>query len=138
MAYPRLNAQTMADAWAAGVGRAGTNWTQGIQNPRQAPNANPAQMAANWQQGVANAAPRFSAAVSAGDFVTKWQQGAVAKVASFTGSGTARKSNAAAGFAKVVPMIQSSLANLPAKGPKGTNSGRAQAFGEAMHAQKGK
>lgn len=137
MAYPRLNAQTMADNWAKGMNGAGANWTAGINAPRNNPNADPAKNTANWQAGVANAGPRFNAGISSPDFMVKWQNGAKNKVASFTGAGNASKATYTTAAGKVANMITQSLANLPAKGPAGTNTGRSTAFQEAMHALKG-
>lgn len=132
-----LSADAMSTAWATGVGGAGTKWTNGISNPRQAPNANPAQNTANWQTGVADAAPTYEAAISSSNYVPAWQAGAKAKVASYTGSGSARKANYAAAAAKLVPLINQALTTLPPKGPKGTNTARSTAFQTAMHAVKG-
>lgn len=133
----QISAQTMADNWAKGISNAGTKWTSGIDNPRSDPNANPGQNTQNWQQGVAAAAPTYQDAISSPAYVPAWKAGAKAKVSSFTGSGNARKANFAAAAAKLVPMINTAMSGLPAKGPKGTNIQRSVAFATAMHAQKG-
>jgi len=132
-----LNAQAAAQKWAQRVAASGATWQAGFTNYRAAPNANPAQNTANWQQGVAAAAPKFEAAISSAQYLSDWQAGAKNKVQSYTNSGQAHQAKAAAGFAKAFAMITQALSQLPPKGRKGTNAARATAFAEAMHAQKG-
>lgn len=132
-----LDPAAAAQAWASRVGQSGAKWSGGIANPRRNPNADPAAMTANWAAGVAAAQPAYSAGVSNSNFVAKWQAGAKAKQASYTGAGAAHQQVMQAALAKVFPMITQASSSLPPKGPAGTNSARAQAFGEAMHALKG-
>lgn len=132
-----VNATTMADNWSSGVQRSGAKWQSGSKSPRRLPNADPAANVASWQTGVQGAGPKMQAALSDPSYLTNLEAGVTAKVSSYTGSGTARKANALKGFQKSAAMVEKALANLPPKGPAGTNSGRSTAFQEAMHAQKG-
>ena len=133
-----IDPAAMATAWATRVGASGAKWVAGVKAPRRLPNANPQQNATNWLAGVTSAEPKFIAGISGASYLTNLENGVTNKQASYTGSGAAKKANAQAGFQKVAPMIQTALAGLPPRGPKGTNSNRGAAFGEAMHAQKGK
>lgn len=133
-----IDPNAMATAWAARVGQSGAKWVAGVKAPRRLPNANPSANASAWTAGVAAAEPKFVKGISDPSYLTNLEAGVTNKQSSYTGSGTAKKANAAAGFAKVAAMIPTALAALPPRGPKGTNSARGAAFAEAMHAQKGK
>jgi len=133
-----IDPNAMATAWATGVQSGGAKWIAGVKAPRRLPNANPAQNAANWIAGVTAAEPAFVAGISSAAYLPALEAGVTAKVGSYTGAATTKKANAVAGFTKVAPMIQTALASLPPRGPKGTNAARGAAFANAMHAQKGK
>ncbi len=128
----QINVQAAAQKLGSRIGASGASWTSGISNPRRDPNADAAGMTANWQAGVANAAPRYQAQVSAAGFVQKWQAGAQAKVSSYTGSGQRASAAWSTGFAPYAPQI-TQIASTLKKGPKGTNSANATAFGTALH-----
>lgn len=132
-----INPTTMASNWQKGVAASGAKWLAGVENPRHLPNANPQANAANWLAGVQQAQPSYVAGVSAPDYLTRLDTGAKAKQASYTTAAQTHLADFSASATKLAPMIQHALSTLPAKGPRGTNSGRSTAFQEAMHAQKG-
>lgn len=132
-----INPTTMAANWSKGVAAAGASWLQGVENPRALPNANPQQNASNWLAGVQQAQPAYVAGVSSPNYLTRLDAGAKAKQGSYTGSGQAHAADFASSANKLAPMIQTALASLPPKGPRGTNTARSDAFQTAMHAQKG-
>lgn len=133
----QLNPQQGATNWAAGVGRSGSKWLNGVMTPRQLPNANPANATANWTAGVSAAAPSYSAGLSSPNYLTRLASGATAKQGSYTGAGQAHQADYATAAGKLYPLITNALSTLPPKGPRGTNSSRSTAFQQAMHAQKG-
>jgi hypothetical protein len=133
----RTDPAKMATAWTAGMGAGGTKWGNGLRNPRKLPNADPAKNAAAWQTGVAAALPAFTAGISSPSYLTKLEAGIPAGQSKFSSAGTSRAPQAQSAFTKLAPMIDEVVAGLPAKGPKGTNSNRAAAFGDAMHQKKG-
>lgn len=133
----RTDPTNMATRWGAGMAANGTKWGAGVRNPRKLPNADPAHNAAMWQQGVAAALPAFTAGISSPNYLAKLDAGVPAGQTKFGSSGTSRLPQAQSAFAKLAPMIDAAVAALPPKGPKGTNSNRAAAFGTAMHATKG-
>jgi len=133
----RTDPAAMASNWGAGMSAGGSKWGAGVRNPRRLPNADPAHNATMWQQGVSAALPAFTAGISNPNYLAKLNAGVPAGQTKFGSAGASRLPQAQSAFAKLAPQIDAAVAGLPPKGPKGTNSGRAAAFGTAMHATKG-
>lgn len=132
-----VDAGKMATSWSAGMAQGGTKWGNGLRSPRKLPNADPAANTSAWQAGVAGAGPSFNAGISSPSYLTKLEAGIPAGQSKFGSAGASRAPQAQAAFQKLAPLINAAVASLPPKGPKGTNSNRAAAFGTAMHAVKG-
>ncbi len=132
------NPSVMAANWSAGMARGSANWAKGVKAPRKLPNADPAKNAASWQTGVAAAGPAMLAGISSPSYLTKLEAGIPAGTSKFGSAGTSRLPQATEAFGKLAGIIDTAVTALPPKGLKGTNSARAAAFGELMHAQKGR
>lgn len=132
-----INPQQATTRWQNGVAANTARWLAGIKAPRRLPNANPVQNAANWQAGVAGAVTKFEHNTTGQPYLTRLENGATAKQASYGGSGAAHAPDMLSSMTKIAAAIEAVLPTLPAKGPRGTNTGRSTAFQEAMHQRRG-
>jgi hypothetical protein len=132
-----INAANMATRWSQGVAGAGARWLGGIRSPRNLPNADPANNTANWLSGVSAAGPKFNKGISDPAYLTRLENGAQAKQGSYTGSGAAHQADFGSAASKIATAIDGALAQLPKKGPRGTNGGRSTSFGDYMHQRRG-
>lgn len=132
-----IDANAMTTAWSAGLQRSGGRWLSGIRSPRELPNANPDANVTNYLTRTAAAGPALKAGITSPNYLTRLEAGAQAKQASFTGAGQAHAADFGSSAQKLATIIGDARANLPPKGPRGTNTARSTAFQEAMHAKKG-
>jgi hypothetical protein len=121
------------------MAQAGPKYTAGVQGTSKDPNALAAAAVNNYAAGTASA-------VSSGRYVkgnqaaTKagWIAGCTQKGAQRLASGAqAAQGKVNNVMGRLIPAVQQAVSALPARGPAGTNNGRAAAFADAMHAMKG-
>lgn len=127
-----------SDKWVRRASVAGSDYQQGVQNPRKAWASASAEAEGNYKAGVvaaANAGRYGSGVKAAGD--EKWRNGAVKKGPGRFAEGVAiGKDDWARGFAPYQSAI--SAIALPARGPKGSpaNIQRVSAIATALRAIK--
>jgi hypothetical protein len=132
-----LDPTAAASAWATRVGASGSKWLKGIETPRRLPNANPAANATAWMAGVTAAAPKFQQKITGQTYLDNLDKGATAKQGNYTSAGQRAQPNMQAAMSKVLPAIQTIVAALPPRGPRGTNGARSQQLQDALHALRG-
>lgn len=131
-------AATWQTDYANSTGKAGTNWTAGI----NAPNV-------DWATPTVTAIPRmvagFNAAAANGSIASgiqsagnqKWRARSEAKVASYTAGITAGAGAYGQAAAKLFQFYTGAIPSLPARGDINTNLQRANTLALALHAAKG-
>jgi len=130
--------QQAAEAWIASAGRAGTNWSQGVQNYNgdwagstvSQQNA----MQTNWQQAVSSG--RWAQGVQ-NVGTGGWKQATVNKASNFTTGFQAGASKQAAAIGKILAAEQNIVNSLPPRGTFEQNVQRSVAVQTALHALKG-
>ena len=122
--------------WANRSAAASGEYASGVASPRRPWDQATAAAESNYEQGVnaSIAAKSFGKGVAAAGNA-KWQKGVAEKGRSRYQTGVATAQNEyQAGFAPYADVIRG--VTLAPRGPKGTNYGRVQTIGDALHARK--
>jgi hypothetical protein len=138
MAIQTKDISAVAAKWTQRAQAAGTDYSNGVKNPRRDWASNTAAAADSWAQGVQDAVGngRFARGVNAAG-TPKWQAGAVGKGATRYPQGVAAGSpNYSNGFAPYLQVI--SGLTLTPRGPRGSpgNVQRVQVIADALHRKK--
>lgn len=124
--------QQIAANWASKMAGASQNTTNGVNAVQTAPGQQAAAQVNAYTAGVQNNSSKWAKNV-AGVSLQSWQSSMITKGIPRMASGAAAATSKVANFqSQLQPYIQSAVASLPARGPKGTNQARMTQFSTAM------
>lgn len=124
--------QQIAANWQAKMAGSASNATAGAQSVSEAPGIKAAAQKGAYMQGVSASVDRWAANVAAVP-LEAWRQAFIQKGVPRMAEGARVAAPKVAQFMnQLLPHIQSGLASLPPRGPKGSNIGRMQAWHDHM------
>ena len=132
------SAQTALQNWQGASGRAGTAWTQGIQNTQKDQAALAAAAQPRWLQGVQDAAAnnRFANGVQRRG-TGYWKSQSEAKAGNYTTGYSAGANNFSSAITKIIAAEANIVNSLPARGDFNANVQRMVQNAQGLHALKG-
>ena len=126
------NSQTIAANWLAKMGSAQQAVQAGVQAVTIAPGQAAAAQKNAYAQGVAQSVDKWATNVAAVPLQT-WQNAMITKGAPRMATGAQQAQSKVAAFhAQLGPYQDNLKASLPARGPKGSNTGRMLAWHDGM------